>query len=82
MECKIYNQYGIYGNLDDYEKYVDDAYSMGEEISRGRPFEIEVKIVGGTVMDFFEVVKESCLRIDVYIFDSEMDRDIYLMGGA
>jgi hypothetical protein len=76
-EKGIYNQYGIYGNLDDYDRYLEDSYRMGEELGEGRPFEVEVKIVGGSVINLFEVVKESCIRIDVFIFERDVDREKY-----
>jgi hypothetical protein len=75
---KLFGQYAAYGEMDAYERWVDDGYEMGDQIGDGRPYEVKVTIVGGGVKNIFEVVHESRVRVDVYIFETEYDRQVYL----
>ena len=69
------------GMLDCWERWVDEAYEAGEMMKRftdGRPYEVEVSIMPGRVENLFNVVKESKLRVEVIVFESEIDRLRYL----
>lgn len=82
LSYRLYSRYGAYGQLEDYYKWIEDGYYQGERIGEGRPYEVRVCLIGGVVDNLFPgIVDEwSTIRMDLFIFVEEQDRQNFLLA--
>jgi hypothetical protein len=79
LSYRIYSRFGAYGQLEDYFLWAQDAELMGVSVGEGRPFQIRICLVGGQVING-QVQMWSTLRMDLFIFMENSDRDKFLLA--
>ena len=81
ISYRLYSRQGAYGQLQDYFLWKVSAVDLGMEIGQGRPFEIRVTVLPGSLSPFTGQVDEwSTLRMDLFVFMEETDRQNFLIA--
>ena len=80
MTYRIYSRYGAYGQLEDYFKWIEDGECMGQSVGGGRPYEVRVCLSGGVVDDLGTIEEWCTLRMDLFVFMEQSDRQNFLLA--
>lgn len=77
-EYKVAARCLTYCEIDAFHWVLEQAEVAGSQMSFGEPWEIEVEVTAGDVWNMFDVVRPSGFRVEVIVFGSKQDHELYL----
>ena len=80
LTYRLHSRHAAFGQVEDYFKWMEDGYRMGERIGEGRPFEVRCCLVGGVtdVLTAGQVDEWCTIRMELFVFMDEVDRKNFL----